>query len=468
MSTSVNQFFGTLFSGQFASRLVLVFAAGFAVLISPVMLPAGYMDSSVAQAQAPAKSDDKANKKAPMEGKKTQALSKAVYELITQANELVDAEQYKQALQVLDKIKAMPKLTPYETAQLYSFYGFLYFNAERYPEAVTAYNTVLKQPELPPPLQQQTIRTLAQLAFVTEDYPAAIKYANQYLTDVGPDADIYVVLATAYYQQEKYKDIIPPVEKAIDMYAKDGKGPKEQWLLLLRVAYWELKDYKKVKDVLEQLVAGWPKKEYLTQLSGVYYELKDEAGQLAAFEAAYDAGWLSSNAELVQMAQLFMQAEIPYKGAVVLEKGLESKQIERNERNLRLLSQAWQMAQEDRKAISPLKEAAALSGNGELYVGLAQSYFNLSEYSPCIDSAKQGISKGGLKSPGNAYMVLGMCQFESKSLSAAKESFRRALSDAKVAKNASSWISYVESEEERQQQLKESMSKVESKEAQSS
>ena len=435
-------------------RLALILLAALLLLAGPALLPVSNEGIAVAQ-------EKKEDKDAPMSGRQTQALSKNVYDLITQANEKVDVEDYKGALVLLDKIKAMPKLSEYETAQLYSFYGFLYFNAERYKEAVNAYNTVLKQPNLPPALQQQTIRTLSQLAFVTEDYQAAIKYANQYINEVGPDPDMYVVIGTAYYQLEQYKNIISPVEKAIALANERGNQTKEQWLLLLRVAYWELDNYTKVKDILEELVIRWPKKEYWTQLSGVYFELKDEPRQLAAYEAAYDQNLLTSGAELLQMAQLFMQADVPYKGARVLEKGFEAKQIERTERNLRLLSQAWQLAQEDRKAIPPLKEAASISGDGELYARLAQSYLNLSEYKSCIDASNQGINKGGLKNTGNAYLILGMCQFELDSLSAAKGSFRKALNYKQAAKNASSWIAYVESEEQRLRQLAESLRQVE-------
>ena len=421
-------------SSGVTGRLAVALFAAALLLAGPALLPAG--SAGVATAQ-----DKKEDKDAPMSGRQTQALSKNVYDLITQANEKVDAEDYNGALALLDKIKAMPKLSDYETAQLYSFYGFLYFNAEKYKQAVTAYNTVLKQPDLPPALQQQTIRTLSQLAFVTEDYQAAIKYANQYISEVGPDPDMYVVIGTAYYQMEKYKEIIAPVEKAISLANERGTEAKEQWLLLLRVAYWETENYKKVKDILEELVIRWPKKEYWTQLSGIYFELKDEARQLAAYEAAYDQNLLTSGAELLQMAQLFMQAEVPYKGARVLEKGFEAKQIERTERNLRLLSQAWQLAQEDRKAIPPLKEAAAISGDGELYARLAQSYLNLGEYKSCVEASNQGINKGGLKNAGNAYLILGMCQFELNSLSSAKASFRKALKYERTAKNARSWIS---------------------------
>ncbi|MBT8422273.1 MAG: tetratricopeptide repeat protein, partial [Gammaproteobacteria bacterium] len=239
-----------------------------------------------------------------------------------------------------------------------------------------------------------------------------------------------------------------------------GTKPKEQWYLLQRVAYWEKEDYRKVRSILEILVTNWPKKEYWSQLSGIYYELKDESRQLAAYEAAYDQGLLETSSELTQMAQLFMQSEVPFKGAQVLEEGLASGKIEKNERNLRLLSQAWQMAQEDRKAIEPLQQAAKLSNDGDLYARLATSYLNLDQYKNCISASRNAINKGGLKYPGDTWLVLGMCQFENKQLSAAKTSFQNAAKYDKSAKNARSWITYTENEQARLQQLQESLNQL--------
>jgi len=417
------------------------------------------------------KKADKKDSKAPRKGRQSATLSKRVYELITEANEKVEAEDYAGAVIVLDKIKAMPKLSDYERAQMYTFYGYLYFNEEQYHKAISAYNNVLAQPDLPEGIFQQTIRTLSQLAFVTEDYQLAIKYANQYMDEVGPDPDMYVVIGTAYYQiaSEKgnratkadYQKIISPVEQAISITEERGTASKEQWWLLLRVAYWEQDDFRKVREILETLVVNWPKKEYWTQLSGIYYELKDELKQLASYEAAYDQGLLVKSAELVQLAQLFMQADVPYKGARVLEKGFEAEITERNVRNLRLLSQAWQLAQEDKKAIPPLNEAASLSEDGELFARLAQSHLNLSQYKSCITASNKAINKSGLKNTGNAYLIMGMCQFETDRLDSAKTSFRKALKYKKAAKNARSWIDYVESEEYRLEQLERSLRLVE-------
>ena len=400
------------------------------------------------------------DKKAPMKGKKTQALGKQVYTIITDANEKVDAEDYAGARALIDKAKGLPKLTPYETAQIYSFSGFLNFNQERYTAALNDYERVLGQPDLPEGLLQQTYKTIAQLLFATEQYAKAIERAREYMEVAGEDPDMYALIATGYYQLEQTNRIIQPIEKAISLANERGSKPKEQWYLLQRVAYWDKEDYRKVRDILEILVVNWPKKEYWSQLSGIYFELKDESRQLAAYEAAYDHGLLETNAELTQMAQLFMQAEVPYKGARVLEQGMEAGQVEKNQRNLRLLSQAWQMAQEDRKAIPPLQQAASLSDDGDLFARLATSYLNLSEYKNCIDASRKAIDKGGLKYPGDTWLVLGMCQFESKQLKSAKSSFQNAAKYEKSAKNARSWIAYTESEQARLQQLQDSLNQL--------
>lgn len=404
-----------------------------------------------------AQDSDKEDSKAPFKGKKVQTLGKKVYELITEANELADNKDEAGARRLIEKGKAFEDLTPYEIAQLHNFSGFLYYNDGKYPQAKRDYETVLKQPEIPEGLRQQSLRILAQIMYVTEDYQNSIRYAQQYMDEAGEDPDMYSLIGTSYFQLDQLPKIIPPLERAIELAKERGVSTKENWWLLLRAAYWDKKDYRKVREILETLVVNWPKKDYWTQLSAIYYELKDEPKQLAAYEAAHDQGLLERSSELIQMAQLFMQAEVPYKGAKVLEKGLADGIVEKNVRSYRLLSQAWQMAQEDRKAIGPLNEAASLSDDGELYARLAQSYLNLSEYKNCIDASRKALDKGKLKATGNAWLIMGMCQFETKALNSAKASFQSAAKFEKSAKNARNWLKYVDNEQERVRQLQESL-----------
>ncbi len=102
-----------------------------------------------------------------------------------------------------------------------------------------------------------------------------------------------------------------------------------------------------------------------------------------------------------------------------------------------------------------------MSDDGELDLRLAQSYLNLSQYDECSDSARDAIRKGGLRREDTANVVLGMCLFELDRLGPAKAAFRAAARDSRSRSTARRWLSYIEKEEERKQQLEESLRSLE-------
>jgi len=399
--------------------------------------------------------------KQQQETKRTGSMSEKTYKKLAEAQEMADAEDYAGARRVLDDLKSSPKLSPYELAQLYNFYGFIYYAEENYTQSIASYEKVLAQPEIPQGLRDQTLYTLAQLYFTTEKWQKAIDLVNQWLaTATNPGPEPYILLGSGYYSLERWKDMIQPIEKAMSIARERDNPVKEQWYLLLRAAYYEMDNYKKVKDLLEVLVVNWPKKEYWTQLSAMYGELKSESKQLAAYEAAYDQQLLTRSAELVQLAQLFLQANVPYKASRVLEKGFEAGVIDKKAENYRLLANSLQLAAEDRKAIPALKTAAGMSDDGQLFVRLANSYLNVSEYDACVESARKGLDKGGLRREDNAYIVLGMCLYEKDQYEQAKKAFRSAARDKRSAKTANQWIQFIEREQDRERQLEQSLKRV--------
>lgn len=399
--------------------------------------------------------------KQQQETKRTGSMSEKTYKKLAEAQEMADADDFSGARRVLDQLKASPKLSPYELAQLYNFYGFIYYAEENYTQSIASYQKVLEQPEIPQGLRDQTLYTLAQLYFTTEKWQKAIDLVNQWLaTATNPGPEPYILLGSGYYSLERWKDMIQPIETAMRIARERDNPVKEQWYLLLRAAYYEMENYQKVKDILEVLVVSWPKKEYWTQLSAMYGELKSESKQLAAYEAAYDQQLLTRSAELVQLAQLFLQANVPYKASRVLEKGFEAGIIDKKADNYRLLANSLQLAAEDRKAIPALKTAAGMSDDGQLFVRLANSYLNVSEYDACIESARKGLDKGGLRRQDNAYVVLGMCLYEKDQYEQAKKAFRSAARDKRSAKTANQWIQFIEREQERERQLEQSLKRV--------
>jgi len=400
-----------------------------------------------------------AQKKDNRKTKQTVAMSQPVYEALVEIQEMVEAENIASAhVKIRELQSGKKKLSPYESAQIWNLSGYAYYLQEDYKSAIGSYNRVLQQPDLPEALQQSTLKTLAQLQFTIENYPQALDTIKRLMAVVAePAADVYMLLGQAHFQMDHYREAITPIKTAINMYRDQGRVPRENWLLLLRVCYWELKDFPNMLIVLEELIEAYPKDSYVLTLAGVHSELGDTKKQLALTEALYDKGYIDGKTHAVNLANLYLLHGIPYKAAVILEKEMEAGNVKSDVRNLRLLSQSWYSAREDRKAIPPLKKAAAMGNDGELYIRLAQSYINLENWSEASEAAKKALSVGGLKRQDTANIMYGMALFNQKKLEQARRVFRTASKDNRSKRAASSWIKYVDSEIRRRDTLEQKL-----------
>ena len=387
--------------------------------------------------------------------KETVAMSQQVYEKLTEIQELVEAKDYASAQVLIDEVKGRKSLSDYERAQIWNLSAYSFYLQERYADAIRAYDQVLAQPELPEALLMSTLKTKAQLQFTQEDYEGALTTIRQLMASIEePSADVLMLEGQALFQLLRYDEALKPIKMAIDMYRSQGQIPKENWLLLLRVIYFEQKDYENMIDVVKELVRYYPKDTYILTLAGIYSELGDTKKQLALTEVLYEKQLLTSSSHITNLANLYLLHGLPYKAAVVLEKEMGEEIVDSNERNLRLLSQAWYQAREDEKAIPPLERAAKLSDDGSLYVRLAQAHINLENWKEAADAVQKGIRMGGLKRSDTANIMLGMALFNQKRLEQARRAFEAASRDNRSKRAANQWIAYVDSEIKRRDLLK--------------
>jgi tetratricopeptide (TPR) repeat protein len=402
-----------------------------------VLLSATLATSAIAQ-------DDGKERKT----KETVAMSQQVYEVLVEIQTFVEADQFQPALAKIKELQnGKKKMSPYETAQIWNLQAYTYYLMEDYKSSIGAYEKVLQQPELPEALQQSTLKTLAQLHFTVEDYDKALETINRLMAVISePAPDIFMLKGQAYFQMGQYEKALGPIKTAIDMYRSQGNVPKENWLLLLRVCYWELKDFDNMLIVIQELIQEYPKDTYVLTLAGVYSELGDTKKQLALTEALYEKGYIEGKQHAVNLANLYLLHGMPYKAATLLEKEMKAGNVKEDTRNLRLLSQAWYSARNDRKAIPPLVKAAAMGEDSELYMRLTQSYLNLEMWSEAAESAKKGLATGGLKRKDTANIMYGMALFNQRKLEQARRAFQAAGQDNRSKRAAEQWIKYVDSE----------------------
>jgi len=95
---------------------------------------------------------------------------------------------------------------------------------------------------------------------------------------------------------------------------------------------------------------------------------------------------------------------------------------------------------------------------------LAQSYINLEMWSEASESAKKGLSLGGLKRNDQANIMLGMALFNQKKFSQARRAFQAAGKDNRSKRASQQWIRYVNSEIRRRDTLEQKLPEMQARE----
>ncbi len=420
-------------------------------VFTQVQQEAGFVAWSSASAQE--------QKKDTRETRKTPALRNKVYEKLAEAQALAEEKDMAGAAKILDgMISAGGKreLNSYELANVYNLYAFIHYSREDYNKALRAYEEVVAQPDIPLAMEINTRYTIAQLYFVQEQWQKGIDALLKWfdMTET-PNANAYVLLAQGYYQTKDYNKALANVEKAISMYKEKGKLPKEQWYNLARFLYFEKGDINKTVDVLEELLNYYPKKQYWVQLSHMYGEQQKDARQLAAMDTAYTQGMLDKGTEQVTMAYLYLNGEIPYQAAKVLDKGIKDGSVDDTSKNYEILGNAFRQSQEIKKAIPAMEAAAARAETGELYARLGNVYLDGDQNKKAISAINKGLKRGGVKRPDTARLVLGMAYFNDKQYDKARSAFEAAGRDERSETYAKQWLKYLDSELDRQKKLQE-------------
>jgi tetratricopeptide (TPR) repeat protein len=288
------------------------------------------------------------------------------------------------------------------------------------------------------------MKSLAQLYASREEWQRSIDMMKEYLKfQPEPTPEDRIMMGQNYAQMGRYRDALPWVTEAI---RQGGADAKESWYQLALAIHFELKDYRSAVGILKTMVARWPEKlKYWEMLSGAHQELNQDMDALAALMAAYNGGLVTEQAKLLTVARMSMYNELPFQGAQILTKGMESGQIEANEANLRLLLSAWTAAREYSRAGQVIDRLAPMTGEGDLLMQKARLMMEQNEWQETVDSARAALELGNVKNPGGVWLMIGIATMELGDLRESRNAFQRAQEfDANTRRQAREWQRFVE------------------------
>ena len=391
------------------------------------------------------------------ETRATGAIDAKTFEILTEVQAETEAGNYQRAIEMLEPIKNSDKLNSYARSQMWNFYAFIHASQDQYREAIGAYKKILAEADAPAGLRLTAKYTMAQMYFQLEDYPSVIAFMEDWLKEVPkPTATAHIMLAQAHYQLKGWAPALANLDRAIALERAEGEPIKENWLRMKAAIYFEKNDVKNTLKTYRELFHLYPRRNYLRQIAGLHGELGQDRKRLTTYDALYLDGALDKEADVLNLAYMYLGQEIPYKAGRIIETGMAGKLITQSPKQVETLANAWAQANEHKKAIPALERAAGLAEKGLLYARLAGVHFDAGNFKEAAAAAKKADRKGGLKRRDNNAMLMGMALFNIKQYENALQAFRQAKQSRQTFSDARKWEQYTLSELERLRALEES------------
>jgi tetratricopeptide (TPR) repeat protein len=352
--------------------------------------------------------------------------------------------KYQEALSSAQAFLRQDHLNAYERAMGEQMMGFILISLERMNEAIPRFERAIELDALPNNAHFNMMRSLAQLYSSREEWQRSIDMMTQYLRyQPQPSPEDQIIMAQNYAQMQRYRDALPWVRGAI---RDAGDKAAESWYQLELAIHFETRDFRAALQVLNTIVARWPNQlRYWEMMSGAHQELNQDVDAVAALMAAYNGGLITEERKILNLARMSMYVDMPFQGGRILSRAIEAGQVEANERNLRVLLQAWTAAREYDRAGQVIDRLAPMTGDGDLLIQKARLVMEQNDWRGVIEAAEAALELGNVNNPGGAWLMIGIARMELDQLRESRRAFQRAQEfDANARRQAREWQRFVE------------------------
>ncbi|HSN18565.1 MAG TPA: tetratricopeptide repeat protein [Gammaproteobacteria bacterium] len=367
-------------------------------------------------------------------------ISSAIFRKMRAVQNQIRAGQYGDAANQLGYLQGITT-SNYEAAVVRELAADLYIARGDYANAMSALQPVVQQNILQGAEQREAQLTLGKLLVANGQYQQGLDtLRNLVQGQENISADVLVAMAQAYAQLGQCRQAVPEVKRAID----GTPDPAVEWYQLQVSCLYQVHDYAAAADALQAALNHHPEQtQYWQQLGQAYAQAGDASKALAVYVLMYKQGLIRQPQDYMNLTSLYLQNNLPYQGAQVLQEGLQSGVVTASEANYMLLASAWQQAGDLERAVAALGEAGKQSKTGDALVAQAQIYTQRHEWFSAIDTAKKAIAKGNLRRPGRAWLLQGIAQVQNRQYEEGTTSLREAAKYDDSRAQADAWLHYL-------------------------
>jgi tetratricopeptide (TPR) repeat protein len=364
---------------------------------------------------------------------------------LKEAHDDLTAKKFPEAIAKLKEAEGIAGKTTYDQHLINDMLSFAYIRTNDYAEAAKAMEAELDDGFTPANEQQQKIRALSALNYQLKNYDKAIDFGQRAIKGGFGEEETKKIVGQAYYLKGDWKDTLKFEEGLVDASIKGGSNPNSEALQLVLSACVKLEDTACQTKALEKLVTYYPKPEYWSNLlfSLMKETASSDSNTLQTFRLMSEVDVLKGADDFVEMAQLAMDAGSPGEAQRALQRGFD-KNVFTDQRTKdkaqRLLEKAKQKAAADQPTLDKIAKEADTAPTGGKNAGMGLAYLGYGQYDKAVDEYTKAVTKGGLKNPAEAQLLLGIADLKAGHKEDAVKAFKAVKGDAILERLASLWV----------------------------
>ena len=366
---------------------------------------------------------------------------------LSEIQELLEKKQFSQASEKIDALSKFENKTPYELFVINRMRAIVASGTSNTDQLAAAFDGMINSEFLKDNEKLRLIEGLAGTYFNEKRYDPSIVWAKRFLEKNSDNASMHNLLSRAYYLKGDYASAIVELKNIIASDQAAKRAPTEETLRLLGSSYQQTKDMVGYSALLEMMIEYHPTKEYWGDL---LYRVEHKAGfsdrlRLDLYRLMLATNNMEDPGQYVEMAELALQAGLPTEAKAVVDAGYAANLLGANKdaaKQKQLRDRVNKQAADDVKSLDAGESAAKNAKTGVGLVNIGYNYVVNGQFEKGIAFIEQGIAKGGLKSPDEAKLHLGLAYLKSGNRDKAADVFKTIEATDGTADIARLWLKY--------------------------
>lgn len=358
---------------------------------------------------------------------------------------LITDKQYPEALEKINSLSKFENKTPYENFFLSRTKAVIASSTNNTDLLAVCFEEMINSEFLTAAEKLKYIDGMAGIYYNAKRYKESQVWTKRALAIEPSNALMQDLEVQNYYLSDDFANAAIAVKAKIAADEAAKRIPGETRLRLLHGASMKMKDTDGSTKALELLVKYHPSKEYWADL---LYRLPNKQGfndrlRLDWYRLLLATDTMEDGSQFMEMAETALLAGLPLEAKHIMEAGYKANLLGTGKNMAKhkpLLDKATKQAIDDAKTLDAGEASAKAAKTG---LGMTNMGYNLvinGQHERGISLIEQGIAKGGLKSPEEAKLHLGMAYLQAGNKAKAHEVFKTVQGNDGSVELANYWM----------------------------